>query len=383
MMRCNEPAWWFPAVSALVTVLCGVANGMDKPKTLLLIQPTKQYPRYGEGSLVELKDGRLFLCYTRFERGSHDNSLADIVARTSKDNGATWGRTRVLVGRDEAKENVMSASILRLKSGDLLLLYVRKNGWGDCNAYVRRSTDEFKTLGEPVCVTGTKGYHVVNNDRAVQLSTGRIVVPAALHPCRDGTRKTWTPYGRPRVFVSDDNGKTWRLAGLVPTPKRKVMLQEPGIVERKNGRLRMWMRTDAGCQYESVSDDAGHTWTTPKPGKIQSPLSPASIRRVPWTGDLMLVWNDHSGDHSYPKDQPRYRDRSPVCAAISTDDGKTWRKSRVIENDLSGCFAYFSITFLDDRALVGYFSKKKGATRFALKVVSLPRRWLYATPSAP
>jgi len=358
--------------------LCGAASGMDKPETLLTLTPTARYPRYGEGSLIALKDGGLFLCYTRFERGSGDNSPADICSRTSKDGGKTWSRTRVLVRRDEAKENVMSASALRLKSGDLVLLYARKNGWGDCNAYVRRSTDEFRTLGKPVNVTGTKGYHVVNNDRLVQLSTGRLVVPASLHPCRDGTRKTWTRYGRPRVFVSDDDGKTWRLGGEVPKPKKKVMLQEPGVVELKDGRLWMWMRTDAGCQYESFSRDAGKTWTVPKPSNIRSPLSPAQVKRVPWTGELMLVWNDHSGDHPYPKDAPRHKDRTPLCAAISADDGTTWRKSRVIADRKGASLAYPSITFLDDRAIVGHWDFQTGKSmRVALKLVALPRAWIY------
>ena len=362
-----------------MSAACSANSPLD-PEAILIITPTAQYPRFGEGSAVELKGGSLFLCYTRFERGSHDNSPADICSRISKDSGRTWGRTRVLVRRDEAKENVMSASALRLKSGDLLSLYMRKNGWGDCNCYVRRSTDEFKTLGQPINVTGTTGYHVVNNDRLVQLSTGRLIVPAALHTKKGGRgREGWSAYGRMRVYISDDDGRTWRLGGEIPRPKKKVMLQEPGVVELKDGRLWMWMRTDAGCQYQSFSKDRGLTWTMPKPSNIKSPLSPAQIKRVPWTGDLMMVWNDHSGDHPYPKDAPRYRDRSPLCAAISADDGGTWRKSRVIAHRDSGSFAYPSITFLKDRVLVGHwdYDTRKGM-RVSLKLVALPRAWLDA-----
>jgi len=356
---------------------------MDTPEPLLTLKPTAQYPRYGEGSLITLKDGRLFLCYTRFERGSHDNSAADICSRTSRDGGKTWGRTRILVSRSEAKENVMSASALRLGNGDLLLLYLRKNGWGDCNAYVRRSTDEFKTLGGPVTVTGTTGYHIVNNDRLVQLSTGRLIVPASLHTKKGGRgRESWTPYGRARAFVSDDDGKTWRLGGEAPPPKKKVMLQEPGVVELKNGQLWMWMRTDAGCQYQSFSKDRGLTWTTPRPGNIKSPRSPAQIRRAPWTGDLMMVWNDHSGDHPYPKDGVEgHKNRTPLCAAISADDGRTWRKSRVIAHRDGASFAYPSITFLDDRAIVGHWDyDTRTGMRVSLHLLALPRAWLYARP---
>ena len=362
-----------------MAAMCASAGAAESPELLLHVKPTAQYPRYGEGSVVELKDGSLFLCYTRFERGSSDDSVADICSRTSKDGGKTWGRTRVLVSRAEAKENVMSASILRLKSGDLLLLYLRKNGWGDCNAYVRRSTDEFKTLGKTVNVTGKTGYHVVNNDRLVQLSTGRLIVPAALHTRKGGRgREGWTACGRMRTFVSDDDGKTWRLGGEAPMPKKKVMLQEPGVIELKDGRLWMWMRTDAGRQYQCFSKDGGLTWSTPAPSNIKSPRSPAQVKRIPWTGDLMMVWNDHSGDHPYPKDGVKWhKNRTPLCAAISTDDGKTWRKSRIIAHRDHASFAYPSITFLKDRALVGHwdYDTRKGM-RVALKLVALPREWL-------
>ena len=88
----------------------------------------------------------------------------------------------------------------------------------------------------------------------------------------------------------------------------------------------MYIRTDGGSQFESFSSDGGIHWTKPIPGKLASPLSPATIERIPWTGDLLAVWNDHSGWHNFPKGR-----RTPLCVAISKDDGKTWSKSRVIE----------------------------------------------------
>ena len=37
--------------------------------------------------------------------------------------------------------------------------------------------------------TAADGYNVVNNDRIVELSTGRLIVPAAYHPCPEGKRE--------------------------------------------------------------------------------------------------------------------------------------------------------------------------------------------------
>ena len=47
----------------------------------------------------------------------------------------------------------------------------------------------------------------------------------------------------------------------------------------------MLSRTDLGSQYRSYSADGGETWTPAEPTGIKSPLSPASIERIPSTGD--------------------------------------------------------------------------------------------------
>lgn len=363
------------ALALLIVIALCRANteAADAVKTLQTIEPSKAYPRNSEGDVVELKDGRLCLVYSRFTGGSDDDAKADIVLRTSNDGGKTWSDDRMLV-KNEGKDNTMSASVLRLKDGELLLFYLRKNSLTDCNLYVRRSTDEFATLGGPVRATVADGYHVVNNARVIQLSTGRLVVPAALHPCTDGTQKTWSGKAVPRAFLSDDNGRTWRgdATTVSPPPKRSATLQEPGVLELKDGRLLMWMRTTEGTQYESFSTDLGVHWSEPKPGPLASPCSPATIGRIPWNGNLLCVWNDHSGWHAF-----QHEKRTPLCVAISKDDGRTWSKSRVIEGNPDGWYCYTSMTFLKDRVVLSYCAgdrKTGGLNR--LKVVALSREWL-------
>jgi sialidase-1 len=344
------------------------------PQTLLVIEPTAERPRNSEGDLVELKDGTICLIYTRFSGGGADNASADLAARFSRDGGRSWSDDRLMV-KNEGKENVMSVSILRLKDGELLLFYLMKNGWNDCNLYVRRSSDEFQTLSAPVRCTVADGYHVVNNDRVIELSSGRLLVPAALHPCPDGTRKTWTGKGILRAFLSDDGGRTWRADATMvsPVPEQPFTLQEPGALELKDGRIWMWCRTTHGCQYESFSSDGGVRWSAPKAGNLASPCSPATIERIPWTGDLLCVWNDHSGTHAFPAGK-----RTPLCAAISKDDGRTWSKSQIIEGDPNGWYCYTAMAFIKDRVLLAYCAgDSKVGHLNRLKVTALSRDWLY------
>ncbi len=181
-------------------------------------------------------------------------------------------------------------------------------------------------------------------------------------------------------YLSDDNGKTWRRSkdsfqGYSPDGRR-ITVQEPGLVELKDGRLMMYLRTNAGCQYVCYSQDGGETWSKAGPSALTSPLSPASIKRILWTGDLLCVWNDHSGAHPYLAGR-----RTPLCLTVSKDEGESWNRSQIIEGDPDGWYCYTAITFLEDQMLLAYCAGDKavgGLNR--LKVCSVPARALRETP---
>src|SRR5258705_13634573 len=113
----------------------------------------------------------------------------------------------------------------------------------------------------------------------------------------------------------------------------------------------MFLRTNAGVQYFSWSRDGGETWDRAVPSTLRSPLSPASIKRIPSTGDLLVVWNDN-----YEAKAPGVTagKRTPFNVAISKDEGKTWINQRTIENDPRGVYCYTAIEFWEDQALLGH-----------------------------
>jgi hypothetical protein len=346
-------------------------KGMTRIK---LLPPGPGNPRNSEGAFIQLKDGRLLFIYTHFTGGGADNASAHLAARFSSDGGLTWTGEDVLVVPNEGKENVMSVSLLRLRSGEIALFYLRKNAWDDCRPYLRLSTDEAKTWTEPKLCIEPGGYYVLNNDRVVQLKSGRLVMPVSKHTEPGGK---FSGHGVISCFLSDDNAKTWRqsksqLTG--ETPKGRVVLQEPGVVELKDGTLFMFIRANAGCQYRSFSKDGGETWSPAEPSNIISPLSPASIKRLPKTGDLLLVWNDHSRI-----DAARRGKRTPFNTAISRDEGKTWEKAKTIEDDPGGWYCYTAVEFVGDRVLLGHCAgqQKTGGLNLT-QITLLDLEWLYA-----
>jgi hypothetical protein len=334
----------------------------------LVLQPTRDNPRNSEGAFVRLKDGRVLLVYSRF-RGAADEAAAELVARTSADEGRTWGEPRELVKREGAL-NVMSVSLLRLADGRIAMFYLVKNSMADCRLHMRVSADEAASWGAPTLCMPEPGYFVVNNDRVVQLKGGRLVAPAAQHHYVATQDEPRSQRGRATCFLSDDLGATWRRARttLTAPANSRAGFQEPAVVELIDGRLLMLIRTDLGSLYRSISTDGGETWGPAEPTVLKAPLSPCSIKRVPGTGDLMVIWNDHRDVPAALKNK-----RTPFSVAISSDEGKTWRASKTLESDPNGYYCYTAILFLGDRVLLAY----DGLAGKPFEVASFPLAWLY------
>ena len=100
--------------------------------------------------------------------------------------------------------------------------------------------------------------------------------------------------------------------------------------------------------YFSFSENQGKNWSALEPGNIKSPLSPASIERIPGTGDLLLAWNN-----SYAPIRDGGK-RTPFNVAISKDEGKTWQKIKTVESDPNGWYCYTAIEFVENFVLLGH-----------------------------
>ena len=344
------------------------------------IDPTSGYPRNSEGAFVTLKDGTILFAYSQFYGGSGDHSQARIAAITSKDNGMTWSGEPITIVENIGGFNVMSVSFLRLQSGKIALFYLIKNNLHDLKPVVQLSADEGVSWTEPVIIIDAVGYFVMNNDRVIQLQNGRLIAPVAFHRpiYRDGEQSAdWR--GIAIWYLSDDEGLTWHESDLwwaLPVPERNTGIQEPGVVELSDGSIFSWARTNAGVQYGFRSFDQGTTFSAPEPTSLVSPVSPASIKRIPGQSGLLGIYNDHSG--RFPFAEKR---RNPLVAAVSEDGGVTWPVAKTIESNLDGHYCYTAIHFVGDAVLLaycaGFYSNPDMGPLKPLRIRRMSLDWLY------
>ena len=338
----------------------------DWTKKVLQLPPGPDNPRNSECAFMTLKDGSILMVYSRFYgKSSSDYATAHLASRKSRDGGLTWSAMDTIVVQNEGGMNVMSVSLLRLASGRIALFYARKNAHADCIPMVRFSNDEGGTWTEArPCITDEPGYYVLNNDRVIQLADGRLLIPVSRHQT---PTQPWQARGRIFCYISDDEGTSWFRGVEIPNPDT-VMTQEPGVIELKNGRIMMFMRTDAGVQYLSYSTDRGMNWGAAHRSNIVSPVSPASIKRVPGKKSLVMVWNLNDGSNPELKGK-----RTPLAIAISRNEGRTWIQPRMLETDPDGWYCYTALHFTPQgKLLAGYCAgSQRKRTRLAQTDVSL------------
>lgn len=310
------------------------------------VESSIEIPRRSEGDILLLNETDLLVVYTKFIGGYEDHSQAVLVKRISTDKGNTWSEEVQFI-EAEGMLNVMSASLLRLNDGSIALFYLVKNNYKDCFPVVRFSSDNGDSWSAPVaCIKPGTGYHTMNNSRAIQVASGRIIIPISFHALKGDT---YSENGVIFCCYSDDNGKTWIKGDAVSSPSQKVIMQEPGIVELLDGRILMYIRTNQGCQYMSYSGNNGKSWSGVVGSSLESPLSPASIVRNPYTKLLIAVWNKSTDE------------RTPLCMATSRDEGKTWGNKVILEQKKGywACYPAIEFTSATDVFVLYSISKKE------------------------
>ena len=233
---------------------------------------------------------------------------------------------------------------------------------GELAVYHVMSDDNGKTWSDVNIVpTGHKycGVH-----QPLVTKTGRIVLP--IWHVFDGKRK-WGAF----CVWSDDRGKTWRTGKqIIDGSDLQVQLDEQSGVELNDGRIMMLFRQlHGGRLVEAFSSNGGESWQDVRESRFVSPAAPPAMLRLA-DGRILLVWNNSL--------KPKHVfNRLVLAAAISDDEGRTWKGYREIART-SGvpgpkgwvCYPYITQT-KDGSVIVSY-----GIGGFKPNMLQLDPGWL-------
>lgn len=214
--------------------------------------PNAEYTRHSEGAFLRLKDGRILHIYSRFTGTDADDAPSDLVSLYSSDEGETWTEAVTTVSASRfGVQNVMSVSLMRMANDDVGLFFiVKEDNSAISHIWLARSNDEAASWYKYTQCTlnDRQGYYVLNNDRIERLASGRLLMPMAFH--RGGYRSESDSYffglGEVCFLYSDDDGETWAESPdtiCKPFNGTGTGLQEPGVIELRDGLLWAYART--------------------------------------------------------------------------------------------------------------------------------------------
>ncbi len=187
----------------------------------------------------------------------------------------------------------------------------------------------------------------INGDRAMRKISDTLAI--MLKPpvfIRNGKRVVVCGHygkqqGLPKAcftYVSDDDGLTWRRSSYVTTPDHEGGgfhqgirwnhgAVEPTVVELKDGRLWMLIRTSQDCHYQSFSSDGGLTWDESTPSPFYGTITMPTLGRLK-DGRLLFLWSNTTPLPEVNNTDGVWDDvftnRNVIHAAVSSDDGRTW-----------------------------------------------------------
>jgi hypothetical protein len=298
-------------------------------------------PAYGQkylpfamaASMESTSKGRLWTCWA----GGQDGPNAYLLASYSDDQGKSW-RDPVFVIDPQAhglKMGTRLGSFWCDPKGRLWLFFHQSVGMfdGSCSNWFVRCDDpdaEKPVWKQPVYI----GFGASLNKPMVR-KNGEWILPVSLwerwhidKPFADCYHELDAVRGS-NVFVSDDEGGHWRYRG--GNIFKDSCFNEHSVVEKQDGTLWMLSR----CMKEiaqSFSTDGGKTWQQ-QTTFFPQVNSKAVFRRLQ-SGHLLLI--KHGATFNTPaKDSSEAwnwgKGRSYLTAFLSTDDGKTWPSSLLLD----------------------------------------------------
>lgn len=311
------------------------------------------YKSYRIPAIIALPNGDLLAFCEGRKHGAGDFGDIDIVMKKSRDNGKTWGALQVVEDADSLQAGnpapVVDLTDKAFPKGRIFLFYNTGNnhegevrrGKGLREVWYKTSADNGSTWSQPVNITSevhrpnqpevNPSYNFKENWRsyantpghAMQLEWGKYkgrIFVAANHSSGN-PEHNFTDYAA-HGFYTDDHGKTFHLSPTVSIAgsNESTAAELSGDALMMNSRNQ---RGDVRARIVSISKDGGTTWDTSYFDKaLPDPVNEGSLLTLGKKGNKAILAFCNAADTAR---------RDNLTLRISEDDGKTWKKSFVID----------------------------------------------------
>ena len=284
--------------------------------------PTGPYKH--PASMTELKNGDLYLVYYGGE-GEYAVETAVFGSRLKKGQ-MKWSDPKP-IARDPFR-SVGNGVIWEAPDGIVWLFYVVRFGetWSTSRVEVKISHDGAETWSDASVLCLEEGMMVRN--RPIVKKNGEYLLPVyhetGHDPEKVGADST-------SLFLRFQPAKRlWTRTGAIRSPKGNI---QPAVVELGDNHLIAYCRRGGDYDPKTVgyivraeSHDGGLTWSEGKDSAFPNPNAAVEFLKLQ-SGRLLLIFNDSMTW------------RTPLTAAISSDQDQTWPVRRNIREG-DGDFAY-------------------------------------------
>ena len=343
--------------------------------------------------IVTDKHGVLHAVYDHRYTGSGDlPANIDVGYSRSRDGGATWSQSRVIMDFDATVANSSGNGV-----GDPAILYDPGTGtlwaaalWSfgnrayggsgpgllpsETGQYVLvKSEDGGETWSAPINITAQvkdPAWRLlfVGPGHGITLRDGTLVFPSQMRREGDGLVRMCFVFSR-------DHGNTWEFGSVIPDTSPQT--NENELLELDDGRLLFSGRTPAGSNGQRA-------WSHFTPATAAIDVDPlksgkwSPIYRLPAVPDpvcqaTVIQWKSRLAGH--PREwilfaNPATGGRNGMTLRLSQDGGLTWPVSRLL---YAGSSAYSSLTILPDGS-IGLFFERDNYTKITFARVE--EAWL-------
>jgi len=355
---------------------------------------TEGHKSYRIPAIIALKNKEILAFAEGRVNNSGDFGDINIVMKRSADKGRTWSPVKVLVNYASLQAGNPAPVVDMLDpehpQGVVYLFYntgnnhegeVRK-GNGLREVWYIKSTDQGKSWSDAVNITlqahrpfqptANPAYQFKEDWRtyantpghAFQFQhgvyKGRIFV-AANHTAGDpqAQYRDCNAHG----FYSDDHGKTFKLSTNVDIPGSN----ETMAAELSDGRMMMSIRNQRGDIKQRIlaySSNGGASWDTAYfDAALPDPVCQGSIITLGYKKGKAIIASCNAADE---------KKRDNLTLRISYDEGKTWKKSIVVDksaDENKRDWAAYSDLVILDKKKVGVFYERNGYAEIVFKTI--------------